>query len=77
VPTGKGVLVVLSGGPKPVLFFGRNSKVRRQAIHHHSQNIRNVRATVSRGRLILGWSAFSPEIERYVHYLASRSLEGR
>jgi uncharacterized delta-60 repeat protein len=78
VRTGDGVLVVLNGGPKPLLSFGRDGKVRRDWISPQPQFVENVRATASRGRLVLGWNAFSPTIfPHYVNYLSSRPLGSR
>jgi hypothetical protein len=80
VPTGKGALVVLGGGPRPLLYFDRDGKVRRQWPGHDRQFIGNVRATVSRGRLIVGWNGYSYADEaktsygREVFYLANRPL---
>ncbi len=74
VPTGGGALVVLNGGPRPLLFFARDGKVRRQPVAQHQQFVGNVRATVSRGQLILGWNAFSSAIRRNSYYLARRPL---
>jgi len=75
VPTGDGVLVVLSGGPRPLLSFDLDGKVRRDWVGPNPQIVTNVRATVSRGQLVLGWNAFAPApFRHYVSYLSSRSL---
>jgi uncharacterized delta-60 repeat protein len=78
VPTGDSVLVVLSGGPRPLLSFDRDGKVRHDWVGPPSRLVSNVRATVSRGQLILGWNAFTPAVlGHYVNYLASRPLGSR
>jgi uncharacterized delta-60 repeat protein len=77
LPSRRGVLVVLSRGPKPLLFFGRRGEVRRQPVSSRPRFVSNVRATVSRGRLILGWNAFSQAIRRDTYYLAERPFGGR
>lgn len=77
VPSRSGVLVVLNRGPRPLLLFGRGGKVRHQSVGARPQFVGNVRATVSRGGLILGWNEFSRAIRRDVYYLASRPLDGR
>jgi uncharacterized delta-60 repeat protein len=77
LPSPGGVLVVLSKGPRPLLSFGRKGKVRRQPVPRPQQYVSNVRATVSQGRLILGWNAFSRAIRRDVYHLASRPLGRR
>jgi uncharacterized delta-60 repeat protein len=74
VPTRRGVLVVLSRGPKPLLLFGRDGRVRRQWVGRHPQFVGDVRATVSDGQLILGWNAFSKAMRRDVYYLGRRAL---
>jgi uncharacterized delta-60 repeat protein len=75
LPTRDGVLVVLGGGPRPLLTFARDGKVRRRPIGAHPQFVRNLRATVSRGRLILGWTTSSHAAKAVIYHLARRSLE--
>jgi hypothetical protein len=75
LPTRDGVLVILSGGPRPLLTFARNGKVRRRPIGAHPWFFGDVRATVSRGRLILGWTTYSRAEKAKIYHLASRSLE--
>jgi hypothetical protein len=77
VPSRSGVLVVLNRGPRPLILFGRNGKARRQPVDRPPQHVGNVRATVSDGRLILGWNAFSRAVGRDVYHLARRPLGGR
>ncbi len=74
VPSRNGVLVVLSKGAKPLLWFGRDGRVRRRWVGGHARAVDDVRATLSGGRLILGWNAFSRAMRRDVYYLASRPL---
>lgn len=74
VPLRSGVLVVLSRGGRPLLLFGRDGRVRRHWVGSRMQVVEDVRATVSGGRLILGWNAFSRASQRDVYYLASRFL---
>jgi len=82
VPTSGGVLVVLSGGPRPLLSFCRDGKVRRHWVGSHSQFVSNVRAIVSRGRLVLGLNGYSYATGskafygHEVFYLARRPLGG-
>jgi uncharacterized delta-60 repeat protein len=75
LPTRDGVLVVLSGGPRPLLTFARDGKVRRRPVGAHPQFVGDVRAAVSRGRLILGWTTFSRAAKAQIFHLAKRSLE--
>jgi uncharacterized delta-60 repeat protein len=75
LPTRNGVLVVLSGGPRPLLTFARDGKVRRRPIGPHPQFVGDVRATVSRDRLILGWTTYSRAAKAVIYHLARRSLE--
>jgi uncharacterized delta-60 repeat protein len=74
VPTRKGVFVVLSRGPRPVLTFGRNGGVQRHWVGVRPKFVTDVRATVSDGHLILAWNAFSYAIRRDVFYLGRRAL---
>jgi uncharacterized delta-60 repeat protein len=71
VPSRSGVL---SRGVRPLLYFGRDGRMRRDWIGSRPRAVENVRATTSGGRLLLGWNAFSRTIRRNVYYLASRSL---
>lgn len=77
LPTPNGVLVVLNEGPKPLLFFSRNGHLHRRPVASRPQYVENVRATIGRGQLILGWNKFSRDIQRHVHYLAKRPLSAR
>jgi uncharacterized delta-60 repeat protein len=72
VPVRNGTYVVLDEAQRPLLFFGRQGKVRHLPVGYEQRLISNVRATVSRGRLVLGWHAYSPTIERYAYYLTRR-----
>jgi uncharacterized delta-60 repeat protein len=74
VPMRKGVLVVLSRGPRPLLMFGRNGGVRRHSVGARPKFVTDVRATVSDGHLILGWNAFSYAIRRDAFYLGRQAL---
>ncbi|HEU5105499.1 MAG TPA: hypothetical protein VFU11_06630, partial [Solirubrobacterales bacterium] len=76
VPRRGGGVVVLNGGPKPLLFFGRG-KVRQRSVGLPSPYVSNVRATVSRGQLVFGWNGFVPEIHRSLPHLGRRPLSGR
>jgi uncharacterized delta-60 repeat protein len=75
LPTRDGVLVVLSGGPRPLLTFAGNGKVRRRPIGAHPRFVGDVRATASRGRLTLGWTTYSRAAKATIYHLARRSLE--
>jgi uncharacterized delta-60 repeat protein len=75
VPTRDGVLVVLSGGPRPLLTFTGNGKVRRRPVGARPQFVDNVRATVSGGRLILGWWKYDRALGHGDYYLARRPLD--
>jgi uncharacterized delta-60 repeat protein len=76
VPTRKGVLVVLSGGPKPLLTFTNGGKIRRRSIDAGSRYVHDVRAVVSKGHLILGWAAYDYALGRKVFHLTRRPLGG-
>ncbi|HYJ21327.1 MAG TPA: hypothetical protein VEW07_04820 [Solirubrobacterales bacterium] len=75
LPTRNGVLVVLSGGPQPLLTFTRDGKVRRRPVGAQPQFVGNVRAAVSGDRLILGWTTYSGTEKAVIYHLARRSLE--
>ena len=74
VPTRSGTLVVLSRGPRPLLFFGRNGSVRHRPAGNAPSSSPTLRATVSGGHLFLGWNAFSYAIRRDVFYLGRQAL---
>lgn len=74
VPSRHGVLVVLSGGVRPLLSFDRDGEVRRRSPVGHPQVVDNVRATVVGGHLALGWNEFSRAVGRDVYHLARRPL---
>lgn len=74
LPTRRGVLVVLSRGPRPLLFFRRDGQVRRRSVGGPPRFVSNVRATRSGGRLILGWSSFSRAIPGDVFHLSRLPL---
>jgi uncharacterized delta-60 repeat protein len=74
VPVRNGTLVILNKGFRPLLLFRRDGKVRRLPVGSRARFVENVRATVSGGRLILGWNGFSHAIGRAVYHLASRPL---
>jgi uncharacterized delta-60 repeat protein len=75
LPTRRGVLVVLSGGGRPLLTFAKNGNVRRRRVGNRPEFVEYVQATVSRGHLIFGWNAFSHGIGREISYLARRGLD--
>jgi len=74
LPTRDGILVVLSGGPRPLLTFTRGGRVRRQPVGARPQRVADVRATVSGGQLILGWSVYSRAAKSEIYHLAARPL---
>jgi uncharacterized delta-60 repeat protein len=74
VPTRSGTLVVLSRGPRPLLLFGRDGTVKRRWAGRRPQFAGEVRATVSGGRLFLGWNAFSYADRRDAFYLSRQPL---
>lgn len=75
VPTRRGALVVLNGGPRPLVTFANDGRVRQRSVGR-GREVTNVRAAVSRGRLALGWNA---RISAYgnAYYLGERPLAGR
>jgi hypothetical protein len=75
VPTRHGVLVVLNGGPRPLVTFANDGRVRRRPVGRGSE-VTNVRAAVAGGRLALGWNA---RIAAYgnAYYLGEQSLGAR
>jgi uncharacterized delta-60 repeat protein len=83
VPTRNGVLVVLGGGPRPLITFDRDGRVRRDWPGPHPRFVSDVRAAVSRGELFLGWNGYSYATGstvfhgRDVYYLSRRSLRSR
>jgi uncharacterized delta-60 repeat protein len=74
VPTRGGTLVVLSRGPRPLLLFGRDGRVKRRWVGRRPNFASEVRATVSGGRLFLGWNAFSYASRRDAFYLSRQPL---
>jgi hypothetical protein len=74
LPTRDGIVVVLSRGPRALLTFTRDGRVRRQPVGAHSQYASDVRATVSGSRLILGWSTYSRAAKALIYHLAARPL---
>jgi hypothetical protein len=76
VPTRRGILVVLSGGLKPLVTFGRNGKVSERPVGTRPQFVEDVRATVADGNLIVGWNRYVRSIGRQVYYLRRLPLEG-
>jgi uncharacterized delta-60 repeat protein len=74
VPTRRGTLVVLSRGPRPLLLFGRDGRVKRGWVGKRPRFVTDVRATVSGGRLFLGWNAFSPADRRDTFHLGRQAL---
>jgi uncharacterized delta-60 repeat protein len=74
VPTPQGVLVVLGGGPQPLVTFTRAGKVRRGPVGPRPQFVDNVRAAVSGSSLILGWTTYSHALKRTLYHLATRPL---
>jgi uncharacterized delta-60 repeat protein len=76
VPTRRGVVVVLDKGATPLLFFGHDGTVRPRAVPGHSGYATDLRATVSRGQLVLGWNAYSSATRSEVPHLARLPLRG-
>jgi uncharacterized delta-60 repeat protein len=74
VPTRRGTLVVLSRGPRPLLLFGRDGRMERRWIGKRPKFVTDVRATVSGGRLFLGWNAYSYANRRDASYLSRQPL---
>jgi uncharacterized delta-60 repeat protein len=75
VPGGRGVLVVLNGGPRPLVSFGPG-RVRQRPVGQ-GRDVSNVRAALSGGRLLLGWNARESGTFNDVYYLGERPLGGR
>jgi uncharacterized delta-60 repeat protein len=74
VPTRSGTLVVLRRGPRPLLLFGRDGGVKRRWVGKRPKLATDVRATVTGGRLFLGWNAPSDANPRDAFYLGRRAL---
>jgi uncharacterized delta-60 repeat protein len=74
LPSRAGVLVVLSGGRRPLLTFGRDGKVRSEPVGTRSQFVSDVRATVSGHRLLVGWTTYSHAEKALIYHLTSRPL---
>ncbi len=73
-PLRSGTLVVLTKGPRPLLLLRHDGKVRRLSVGGRPRFAENVRATISGGRLLLGWNVFSRALRRSVYHLNSRPL---
>ncbi|HWO82903.1 MAG TPA: hypothetical protein VNM38_03835, partial [Solirubrobacterales bacterium] len=74
VPTRSGTLVVLSRGPRPLLMFDRDGRLKRRWVGKRPRFATDVRATVSGGRLFLSWNAFSSANRRDASYLSRQPL---
>jgi len=75
LPTPHGLLVVLSGGRRPLVSFDRDGKkVRSRPIGAQPQQVDNVRATASGNRLILGWTTYSQSEKAVIYHLSRRPL---
>jgi len=75
VPTRRGVLVVLNGGPRPLVTFANDGRVRQRSVGR-GREVANVRAAVAGGRLALGWNARIPAYGN-AYYLGEQSLGAR
>ena len=75
VPTRRGALVVLDGGPRPLVTFANRGRVRQRSLGRGGE-VTNVRAAASGGRLTLGWNARIPAYGN-AYYLGEQSLGGR
>jgi uncharacterized delta-60 repeat protein len=76
LPTPRGVLVVVNQGAAPLLYFDRDGTVRPRPVPGHTGYTTNLRATASRGRLVLAWNSFSRSTRTYLPHLAVRPLTG-
>lgn len=74
IRTRRGILVVMSGGPRPLLTFTASGKVRSRSVGSGSPLVENLRATVSEGHLVLGWSQFDRALGRSLYHLTRRPL---
>jgi uncharacterized delta-60 repeat protein len=75
VPTRRGALVVLNAGPRPLVTFANDGRVRQRSVGR-GREVTNVRAAVAGGRLALGWNARIPAYGN-AYYLGEQSLGAR
>ncbi|MET0557530.1 MAG: hypothetical protein ABW065_02495 [Solirubrobacterales bacterium] len=75
LPTPDGMLVVLSRGLRPLVTFGHDGEIRRRPVSDEPGIVDKVRATASRGRLILGWTTYSQDEKSEIYHLATQPLE--
>lgn len=74
LPTRHGALVVLNGGPRPLVTFANDGRVRQRSVGS-GREVTNVRAVVSGDRLALGWNARIPAYGN-AYYLGEQPLGG-
>lgn len=75
VPTRRGALVVLNAGPRPLVTFANDGRVRQRSVGR-GREVTNVRAAVAGGRLALGWNARIPAYGN-AYYLGEQPLGAR
>jgi uncharacterized delta-60 repeat protein len=80
IATPAGPLVVMSGGGKPLITFGRGGKVserpvRAQAAGAPPEQVSDVRATVSGRQLVVGWTTYSDADGAQVFHLSRGPLD--
>ncbi len=75
ISTPAGILVVGTGGPLPLVTFGRDGKVMRRPVGSQREIVGDVHAAVAGKTLVLGWTRWSKENECEVFHLARRPLD--
>ena len=72
MPTPGGVLVVLNEGTRPLVSFEPGGKVSRRPAGGPGLKVKDVRATVSGDRLLLGWNGTTPQTYTTTYFLGER-----
>jgi hypothetical protein len=78
-PTAAGVLVTIERSPRPLLVFGNDGKVGRRVVGSGSGpwRVGDVQATLSAGRLIVGWAPYLDNSTKDpTYHLASQAVGG-
>jgi uncharacterized delta-60 repeat protein len=74
VAAGGDALVVLGGGPEPLVSFSRTGKVRREQVAGAPSLFEGLQAVRWGDRVAVGGTGFLPESGHYAYFLAARAL---
>jgi uncharacterized delta-60 repeat protein len=74
LPTAGGVIVVQERGPRPVHTFAPHGAVRSRPVGTRPIRVGDVQATLSGGRLILGWFPYSEYVQGPAYERSARAI---